>query len=519
MGGVAASLAGFTIERPGSSRSRTILSARGHPGGWRALTANPTSCSTISPLPLVRTFGFSGTDSTGQNWSRQLSITFLGPRDVHQVLMTGVPLTVVQDPTAMCQWPQQVILSEQGGFPETISGLSMGSVSMDSQVNEVFGTSRLAAYRSLQGNLCWSNATPGTSNTVKVTFASGISQTLTVSFAAPAANPAPVSVAPASVTLSAAVAAPPVQGNVAVTAPDGQSWSASVFPQNLFTRWLTLSQSSGSGSAQITLQADPTGLENGVYLATVVIQGPNLSPPAITVPVVFVYGDSSIMTITSFTNSASGQSAAAPGMIATMTGTALANRTVQSNAATFTYSVNGVPSGFGLTVNGIPAAFKSISPTRIDFQIPYETGTGPAVVGVNNNGSLNGFLFNVAPAAPGIYPPPVSVKAGSPITLTMTGDGVTNPALNDGANPPGNNLTYKTALPFTLTIAGMPVSLTSYGIAQGDVGVTTMNFIVPASVPAGPQPVVVTVDGIASPTVTMNVTAGSVGPVFEVLAE
>ena len=418
--------------------------------------------------------------------------------------MSAVPLTVQQNPTsATCPWPQQVILSEQGGFAETITGITLGKTSLTGQIPAIFGTTQLAAYRTLQGNLCWPNESAGSSDTLVVTLSSGLRQSLTVSFAGPAQNPSTVTVTPASVTLSTAL-----QAGMAISAPDGQSWSASIFPQNRSTNWLTLSQSSGSGAAQITLQVYPTALETGVYLATIVIQGPNMSPPALSVPVMFVNGDSSAMTITSLTNSASGQSGAAPGMTATVTGTGLANVGFRSSTAAFTYPATGTPSGYGLTVNGIPAAFKSISPTQIVFQIPYETGAGPAVLGVNNIGSIGGFLFQVTPSAPGIYVPTMGVQTGSPVALTITGDGVTNPVIADGAAAPGSALMYKTALPFTLTIGGTTVPVTSYGIGQGAVGVTTLNATVPASLPAGPQSVVVTVGGVPSPPVTLNVTAG-----------
>jgi uncharacterized protein (TIGR03437 family) len=208
----------------------------------------------------------------------------------------------------------------------------------------------------------------------------------------------------------------------------------------------------------------------------------------------FVFGDSSTIAISSLTNAASGQPGGAPGMTAALVGTGLGQNK---------------PS---ITVNGLPAAVKSVNANGVVFQIPYETGVGPAVVGVNNNGSIAGYLFSVAPSSPGIYSdangnltPVATVVAGKALAFTMTGDGYI--PVPDGYAASGNSLTYKPQLPFTVTVGGTPVFVNSYGLASGAVGVTTVNVTIPTTAPAGPQPVVVTVNGVASPPVNVTVTA------------
>jgi uncharacterized protein (TIGR03437 family) len=465
--------------------------------------------------PLVRTFVFSGVDATGQSWSRQATTTFLGPSSVTQaVILSAVPLVMQQDPTAdpSCQWSQRLVLTEISGWAQTISGLLLGNISISDQIPAIFGTSQLAAYGSLEGTICWAGASPGSTDTVSLLFAAGWTQDIAVSFAGPAVNPPQVSASPASLTLSTGANSPPAQATLSISAPDGQSWSIGISPQNLVSGWLSLSQTSGSGSAQVTVQASGSGFEPGAYHAELVIQGPNLWPASITVPVMAVLGDSSVATITSVTNAASGQAVAAPGMLAIVTGSALATSSV--------YYVNGVYvvgrlAGVLVTVNGVPAAVQSVSPSQIKFQIPYETGTGSAVVGVSYNSSAAGYLIQVTPSAPAIYAdangnaaPTATVQAGKTLTLTMTGDGVPTPSLADGSTPAASSsLAAKPALPFTLTIGGAPAFLTSYGIAAGAYGVTTMNVTIPASTPTGPQPVVVTVGGVSSPPVNLTITA------------
>lgn len=464
--------------------------------------------------PVTRNYIFSGVDATGQTWSRQASITFLGPRtSVQAVILSAAPLVMSQDPSAPanCQWSQQLTLTETSGYSQTVSALLMGNIPVTDRIPAIFGTSLLAPYGSISGTLCWPAGTPGATDTVSVAFAAGWTQDIAVSFAGPQVNPAPISVSPSALNLSATGSAAPATASLSISVPDGQPWSIGISPQNLLSGWLSLSQTSGSGSAQIGIQASGAGLEYGAYHADLVIQGPNLQPAVTTVPVVFVLGDSSTISITGFSNAASGQSGAAPGMLAVLTGTGLST---SSFAYTSGYYGVGPLGGVLVTVNGVPAPVHSVAPTRIAFQVPYETGTGDAVVGVSHNNAAIGYPIQVTPSAPGIFAdssgnasPVATVQAGKNIAITMTGDGLTSPVLPDGYYPsPAGNLVFKPALPFTLTVGGSPAFLNSYGIAAGAQGVTTLNVAIPPSTPAGAQPVVVTVGGVASPPVNINVT-------------
>ena len=57
----------------------------------------------------------------------------------------------------------------------------------------------------------------------------------------------------------------------------------------------------------------------------------------------------------------------------------------------------------------------------------------------------------------------------------------------------------------TLTVGGVQATVAFAGVPNGLSGVTQINFTVPLNVPAGVQPVVVTVGGVASPPVNLNV--------------
>jgi uncharacterized protein (TIGR03437 family) len=141
------------------------------------------------------------------------------------------------------------------------------------------------------------------------------------------------------------------------------------------------------------------------------------------------------------------------------------------------------------------------------------------VLGVNANGQIAGFQFQIAPSAPGIFAdannnliPQSAVKAGGTATLFFTGDGDVTPAQLTGSTPsPLTAVTSlpKSRLPVSITVGGVPAFIQFYGLPSGLVGVSQVNFIVPGSIKPGIQPVVVTVGGVSSPPVNLTVQAGS----------
>src|SRR5262249_54808995 len=148
---------------------------------------------------------------------------------------------------------------------------------------------------------------------------------------------------------------------------------------------------------------------------------------------------------------------------------------------------------------------------QINLQIPYEAGSGPAVLGINNNGQAAGFQFQLAPSAPAIYDDGSgnlarnpSVAAGGIATLYLNGSGEVNPLLLTGNVTP-NSPPISPILPLTVTVGGAPALLQFAGLTPGTLGTMQVNFYVPASAKPGPQPVVVTVNGVASPPLNLTV--------------
>jgi uncharacterized protein (TIGR03437 family) len=291
-----------------------------------------------------------------------------------------------------------------------------------------------------------------------------------------------------------------------------QTWTAAVYPANRTTSWLSLSQLQGTGSGTITLTANGTGFEPGAYRATIVFQSQNAVPQYINVPVMFVLGGSTTGTaITGVSNAASGKTSVSPGMLLSVYGTGFANSTASASASPLNYSLAGVSA----YVNGLAAPVTFASPGQLNIQVPYSAGAGPAVLGINNNGQVAGFSFQMSPASPGIFadangnlfPIPV-VKAGTALALYVTGTGEVTPALKTAYSPSTGTALVNLpvpVLPLSVTVGGAPAYVEFAGITPGLIGVTQVNILVPPTTPLGNQPLVVTVAGAASAPVNIVV--------------
>ena len=517
-GGVPSILSGFTIDGVDQPLAQYFPSAE-IPAST-TISSLPINFRNVS-FPVTKTFGFTGLDLNGNSWSVQTTALFMGPLVTTAgatALLT--PLTMVQDTSAgpSCQWSQQLFLDETNGYSTAISSLTLGANNISTQTPLLFGTNRLFAWNEISGTLCWSAATPGTSTSMSIALTDGQSINLQVTFDGPPANPVKMTAAPATISMTAPDANTQATGSLAFTISDAsQPWTASVFPANRATSWLTVSQLSGTGNAKINLQATGSGFEPGVYRATIVFQSPNAIPSTVRVPVMFVLGSGTITgdtVITGVVNAASQAAKVSPGMLAFINGSNLANSTVNrptTNAYPFSLSTAGV----SVKVNGISAPILSVSPSQLMVMIPYEAGGGPAVIGVNNNGQVAGYALQIVPVAPGIFTDSSGFVSGQgnavlggKLTLTLTGDGDVNSTIPDGFTPAGTAntpSTIKARQPISVTIGGSGVFISNYGLQSLAYGTTMVQAVLPGWIPTGVQPVVVTVNGVDSPPAMLNV--------------
>lgn len=470
-----------------------------------SLSSNFALVNIVPPTDVL--FHFGGRDASGATWSRDVTQHFAGPPGTlptPAVALVSAPTNVVLNPTAdsACQWSHQLVVRETGGFLTQLTGLRQGATDLSASLQQLFGTTRLAPFGSLTATICLP-AGPAGNKTYTITGTSESNATVTanvtVSFAGAAASPTPLAVAPASLTLTEANATATLQ--VQTTA----LWTASVLPAR--PGWLTVSQSGNT----ITVSASAAGLSKGAYSAMLVVQSPTGTPEAVSVPVTFVVGASSSVSIAGVANGASFTTDFAPGMVLSVFGTQLAPSVQVASALPLPLSLAGVSA----TVNGVAAPLYFVSSGQLNVQVPYETTLGPAVLAVNNGGQVAVFPFTVSMASPGIFaaadgglaPNPTGSR-GQSLLAFVTGDGDLSPTLATGATPPTSvavSRLPKPRLPVSITVGGVDAPIAFVGVPYGLSGVTQINFTVPDGAPSGDQPVVVTVGGVASKAAKLTV--------------
>ena len=205
-------------------------------------------------------------------------------------------------------------------------------------------------------------------------------------------------------------------------------------------------------------------------------------------------------------NAASYLGTIAPGSLATVSGPNLADQTYQISAdPNFPSSVGGVT----VTVNGVKAALAYVSPTQINFQIPWETAPGLTVnVKVTRDGTdsnvepitiagaaspsvfLSEFTNGVAwVTGPGCETTECAVQAGGEYVLWGNGFGPKNspqmdgvPALYTGSLAPLEVPGGATSC--QLVIGDQAANVDYCGAAPGEI-IDQLNFVYPSGVSAG----------------------------------
>jgi uncharacterized protein (TIGR03437 family) len=217
--------------------------------------------------------------------------------------------------------------------------------------------------------------------------------------------------------------------------------------------------------------------------------------------------------LTGLENAASYRQQFAPGMLMAVFGSQLSPVALSAPTVPLPSRMGGVTA----TVNGVNAPLLYVSTGQLNIQVPFETPVNTtATLVVTANGRSTSRTFAVVPAAPGIFAdangapvPNTTAKPGQIVTLFITGGGNNSPAVATGAAPSSDTAVTnlpKPALAVAVTVAGKPATIQFIGTPAGLVGVTQINYVVPTGVGLGVQPVVVTVNGVASQPANLMVT-------------
>ena len=200
-----------------------------------------------------------------------------------------------------------------------------------------------------------------------------------------------------------------------------------------------------------------------------------------------VIGQSGVVDAASFA------SVVAPGGMASVFGSDLASSEAEnlfdSSLGAFVRSFSGTR----VLVNGVPGPLTYVSPSQINFQIPWETLTDTLLKSeVDRDGTLsNSFPTTMPPSAPSVFSVNgiailtcvgSSPQPGVTCTFWGTGFGPTIPPQSDGV-PATAGVPAVTASPCLLSVGGQPAVVTYCGAAPGLL-VYQMNFVYPTGAQA-----------------------------------
>jgi uncharacterized protein (TIGR03437 family) len=214
----------------------------------------------------------------------------------------------------------------------------------------------------------------------------------------------------------------------------------------------------------------------------------------------------------------------APGSYVSIFGSALSDASALYSTSTqpLTYlpvSLSGVFVSFTDGTVSAPGHIRFVSPTQINVQIPWEFQGHTTVrmfVSINYLYS-NVYTLKLAQYSPGIFAmedanlgysvvnSTTPAHRGDTLVLYVNGLGpVTITPPSGEPTPSTQPLSYTSVLP-SVTIGGVPAQVAFNGLAPGYVGLYQVNAVVPSNAPTGSQPLVVSIGGVSSPAVNLQV--------------
>ncbi|SPF47596.1 putative NHL repeat containing protein [Candidatus Sulfopaludibacter sp. SbA4] len=226
-------------------------------------------------------------------------------------------------------------------------------------------------------------------------------------------------------------------------------------------------------------------------------------------------------------NAASYTASVAPGSIATVFGSFPVSSAATAQSLPLPTTLSGLAFEFG---DATQAPLFAVAGSQANIQIPWElAGQAQTTLAASANGQSTSLQsISIASFAPGIFTSNAQgsgqglildssyrltdatnpATAGSAVvTIYCTGLGPVTNQPPTGSITPGAPLAWTNEMP-TVTIGGVPAQVLFSGLAPGGVGVYQINARVPSdSVTGGAVPVVVTIAGATSNTVTIAVKA------------
>jgi uncharacterized protein (TIGR03437 family) len=280
------------------------------------------------------------------------------------------------------------------------------------------------------------------------------------------------------------------------------------------TGWLSAALSTSFTGAAVTLT--PGSLGVGTYRGTVGITTNAINGPVLSIPVEMEIVASTAPTISfgGVLNNATfaAGDALGVGAISALFGEFLTDQNYFAPGAPLPTTLGGAR----VLVNGRAAPLYFASPGQINFQMPFETVGGDAVVQVERNGVVGnrasvsvaaqagrilvwpGLRYGIIVNADGTLPLPANIKlgtyvskpvrAGETLVIYAIGFGRTNPAVESGAASPSSPLAQLSNVIVRFGVPGLfdssiPQQAAFAGLTPGFVGLYQINVQVPEGVP------------------------------------
>ena len=300
-------------------------------------------------------------------------------------------------------------------------------------------------------------------------------------------------------------------------------FTAAAATSNNSGNWLTVSPTSGTTPATLSVTVDPSSLDPGTYMGTVTITAAGTANSPQTINVTLAITAAGTPTVTAVQNAASQLlGAIAPGEIISIYGSNLGPATGTLGAVT-NGMLSTTVSDVQVLFDNIAAPLLYVSAVQINAVVPFELlGRFQTMMTVTHAGSVSGAInLNVANTAPGIFTVSENgsgpgailnsdyslntstnpAKQGSYIMVYGTGGGQTTPPGITGKINPIDGSDLKTISGVTAKIGGVAATVLYAGTAPGFVeGGLQVDVQLPASLPSGPQPVTITIGGVTSQT-------------------
>jgi uncharacterized protein (TIGR03437 family) len=209
-----------------------------------------------------------------------------------------------------------------------------------------------------------------------------------------------------------------------------------------------------------------------------------------------------------------------PTIASVVNGGAFDNRLAPGSLADVFGSNLGTDTSIAVTVGGKPATVTLAIPTQLVIQIPVDAPLGPGTIKVGDSAAFNLILSQYAPGllsrsgtgtglAQAVHSETGDVvdmfnpaAPGEALSLYAVGLGATSPVVPTGTPAPVTPEIPTVAAP-SLTVGGVSASIQFAGAAPAQTGLYQVRFTLPLNVPGGNQPIVLSIGGADSQTLTL----------------